>query len=136
MIGMSVEVDAGGIHYGVPQCFAGPRRCEVDGPVLDGDYWMAEHVGGDRIDQLLDHLHHVGVVGVGLVGLQKSVLGVVLGRYSFVAEYATDFVNLFKSGDYHPLQVELGGDSQVQLAVEGVVVGDERPGGRAAVERL
>ena len=35
-----------------------------------------------------------------------------------------------------PLEVELRGDPQVELAVELVVVGDERPRGRAAVDRL
>ena len=35
-----------------------------------------------------------------------------------------------------PLEVELGGDPQVHVAVERVVVRGERPGQRAAVERL
>ena len=35
-----------------------------------------------------------------------------------------------------PLEVELGGDAQVEVAVERVVVGHERPGRGAAVDRL
>ena len=35
-----------------------------------------------------------------------------------------------------PLEVQLGGDPQVQVAVERVVVGRERARQRAAVERL
>ena len=68
------------------------------------------------------------VVGVGLVELEHGELGVVAGRQPLVAEHPGDLEDLLEAADHQPLEVQLGGDPQVQVDVEGVVVGDERPG--------
>ncbi len=86
------------------------------------------HVG----DHLLHQLHDVLVVGVGLVGFQHGVLGVVLGGDALVAEDGADLVHAVEAADDQALEVKLGGDAQVEVAVEGVVVGDEGAGGGAA----
>ena len=90
----------------------------------------------DRRHQLLQHLHHVAVVRVGLVGLDHRELGVVLVAHALVAEVLAQLVDLLEAAHDAALEVELGGDPQVEVAVERVVVGHERPRGRAAVDRL
>ena len=79
---------------------------------------------------------HVAVVGVGLVPLEHRELGVVLVREALVAEVLADLVDPLEPADDQPLEVELDRDAQVEVAVERVVVGGERPRERAAVERL
>ena len=51
---------------------------------------------------------------------------------ALVAEDAADLEHPIHAADDEPLEVQLEGDAQVQLHVEGVVVGDERPGVGAA----
>ncbi len=87
-------------------------------------------------DHLLEHLHHVAVVREGLVGLDHRELGVVLVADALVAEVLAELVDLLQPAHDAALEVELGRDPQVEVAVEGVVVGHERPRGGAAVDRL
>ena len=68
------------------------------------------------------------VVGVGLVELEHGELGVVAGRQALVAEDPADLEDLLEAAHHQPLQVQLGRDAQVEVGVEGVVVGDERLG--------
>ena len=76
------------------------------------------------------------VVGVGLVPLEHRELGVVLVRDPLVAEVLAELVDLVDAADDEALEVELGGDAQVEVAVERVVVGREGARQGAAVERL
>ena len=91
---------------------------------------------GRREDELPGERHHRPPVGVGLVDLEHGELGVVAGGDPLVAEVAVEFVDPLPAPDQDPLQVELGGDPQVEIDVEGVVVGDEGPGRRPAHRRL
>ena len=47
---------------------------------------------------------------------------------ALVAEHAADFVHLVQAAHDEALEVEFGGDTQVEPLVQGVVVGDERAG--------
>ena len=87
-------------------------------------------------DERLAARGDVVVVGVRLVPLEHRELRVVLERDALVAEVLADLVDALEAADDQALEVELGGDPQVQVAVELVVVGDERARRRAAVERL
>ena len=86
--------------------------------------------------QLLGQVHQVGVVLVGLVELQHGELGIVPGRDALIAEVAVDLEHLLESADDEPLQVQLRRDAQVELHVERVVLGDERPCRGAAGDRM
>jgi hypothetical protein len=72
------------------------------------------------------------VVAVGLVELEHGELGVVLGGDAFVAEVAVDLVDAIHAADYETLEVELGGDAEFEVEIEGVVVGEEGAGGGSA----
>ena len=92
--------------------------------------------GRDVVHEPLAALGDVVVVRVRLVPLEHRELGVVLGREALVAEVLADLVDALEAADDQPLEVQLGGDPQVQRAVERVVVGRERARGGAAVDRL
>ena len=100
------------------------------------DFRVARRFPGHAFDQLLDPLHLVAIVGVGLVPLQHRELGDVLVGQAFVAEVLAELVDLLQSADDQPLEIELGGDPQVVVGVEGVVVRHEGLREAAAVARL
>ena len=62
--------------------------------------------------------------------------GLCLKLDALVAEVLADLVDAVDAADDAALEVQLGGDAQVEVAVELVVVGDERARQGAAVERL
>jgi hypothetical protein len=78
----------------------------------------------------------VVVVHVRLVGLEHGELRIVLEAHALVAEVFADLVHPVDAADDAALEIQLGGDAQVQVALELVVVSDERPGQGAAVQRL
>ncbi len=100
------------------------------------DVGRAERLVRDVCDQRLQALGGVVVVGVGLVPLDHRELGVVLEGDAFVAEVLAQLVDALDAADDQALQVELGGDPEIEIAIEGVVVRHERAGECAAVDRL
>ena len=92
----------------------------------------ARHV----VDELLAAPGDVPVVGVGLVELEHRELGVVLRREALVTEVLAQLVDALQPAHDQALEVQLGRDPQVEVAVQRVVVRHEGPGQRAAVERL
>ena len=58
--------------------------------------------------------------------------GIVPRADALVAKDPADLVDLFDAADQQSLQMQLEGDAQVQIDVEGVVMRDERPGRGAA----
>ncbi len=87
-------------------------------------------------DHLLGEVHQVVVGGVGLVELEHGELGVVAGGQPLVAEVAVDLEDLVEAAHHQALEVQLRGDAQVEVHVEGVVVGAEWLGRGPAGHRL
>ena len=102
------------------------------GSPRDVDHRGADGVAGGVDDQRLGQLDHVGDVAERLVRLHHRELGVVRGVHALVAERPPDLEDTVEATDDQALEVELGGDAQVQRHVERVVVGDERAGVGAA----
>ena len=112
----------------------GRREVDLDAVALDDRRAVRRDRRGG--DQRLGARHRVVDVGVGLVPLEHRELGVVLERDALVAEVLADLVDALEAADDQPLEVQLGRDAQVEVAVELVVVRRERPRVGAAVERL
>lgn len=87
-------------------------------------------------DDGFGHLHHALVVAIRFVELDHGELGVVARAHPLVAEVAVDLEHAFQAAHHQALQVQLRGDAQVERHVQGVVVGDERLGRRAARNRV
>jgi hypothetical protein len=60
----------------------------------------------------------------------------VLRRDALVAEVLAELVDPLEASHDQPLEVQLRGDPQIEVAVQRVVVGGEGPRQRTAVERL
>ncbi len=131
------DVDAGALADRLAQGHPLPGRARSRSSTSPRcTFGRAQHPLGDLGDHRLDLVRGVLVVGAGLVPLEHRELGVVLVGDALVAEVLAQLVDAVDAADDQPLQVELGGDPQVEVAVERVVVGDERPRQGAAVERL
>ena len=108
------------------------RRPEIDGLSLVLDLRRAAYRESGTAHQILGQINHFHVVRIGLIELQHRELGVVLGGDALVAEVAVDLEHALEAADHEPLEVQLRRDAQVQVGVERVVVGHERPGDRPA----
>ena len=60
----------------------------------------------------------------------------MVGVHALVAELAADLEHLLEAAHDEALQVQLGGDAQVEVLVERVVVRDEGPRVRAAEDGM
>ena len=92
----------------------------------------AQDLLGRAGEDALRDVHHAVEVGVGLIELTGGELRVVLGVHALVAEDAADLIHSLQAAHDEPLQVQLRGDAHIHIDVQGVVVGDEGPGGGAA----
>ena len=122
---MHVDVDPGVLLHQVGEGGPPPGRGQVEVAAAVGEPGRPPAAPGHLRHQLLGEGHEVGVVGVGLVELEHGELGVVAGGDALVAEHPADLEDLLEAAHHQPLEVELGGDAQVEVEVEGVVVGDE-----------
>ena len=139
---LAVGLRAHGVADDVPVADAGPRGREVDGLgdlalgvfVLDDE--RVQHLLRDVADHALHQLHHGLVVAIGLVGFEHRELRVVLPREAFVAEVAANLKDLVHAAHEQALEVKLEGDAEVEVAAEGLVLGDEGPRRCAAGDGL
>ena len=118
-----------------------PLPGDVDllhGAVVAGTQKNVFAVGGKRrvLDQFAAAVDPHVVVGVRLVCLQQGELGVVTEVHPFVAERAPELEDPLDAADAQPLEVQLGGDTQVEIEIVGVDVGEERAGVGATVDLL
>ena len=114
-------------RHGAARSSSRPRNVTVVEPVT---------ASAAPATSVLDDVHHVEVVRVGLVQLEHRELGVVAAVDPLVAEVPADLVDALEAADQQALQVQLQRDPQVQVDVQHVVVGDERLRHRAAGDRL
>ena len=95
---------------------------------------MAQHFEYNCAQHLLAKVHHRVHVGVSPVKLEHRELGIVSRGDTFVAKVAIEFVNLFETANEQSLQVKFGRDACIQVNVERVVMGFERPRRRSGGE--
>ena len=113
----------------------GPLAVEVDDAAPGLDPVDAEGVG-DVHDDRPEGLGDRELVAPALIGLEHRELGAVRGVDALVAEDPADLVDAVGAAHHDALEVQLEGDAQVHVDVEGVQVGGEGPRRRAAVQGL
>ena len=82
----------------------------------------------DLFDHFFSKFHHPVVVFVGYIYLHTGEFWIVCTVHTFVTEVLSDFVYTLKTAYDKSLQVKLGGDTQVEVYIQRVMVGDERTG--------
>ncbi len=113
-----------------------PRLAEVAFDAVIGELGRAENLLRGVAEHLFNEAHDLLIIEVSAIELKLGEFRVVLVGDAFIAEVAADFINAVEAADEQTLQIELEGDSQVQILVQLVVMGDERTGRGAAVNRL
>ena len=87
--------------------------------VIAGNF--LDHVG----DHLLGHVHEILIIGIGLIELTRGELRVVGEVNALIAELTANLIDTVETTNDQHLQVQLGSDTEVQVHVQVVVVGDE-----------
>ena len=105
----------------------------VLGAIGERDRRRSENVARRILDQIAGQVGHLLVGRVGLVGLHRRKLGRMRRICALVTEILADLVDLLEPTDDGALQVELGGDTEVEVLIVGVDMRLERARGRAAV---
>jgi hypothetical protein len=80
---------------------------------------------GQGAEQLFGEVHQVFIGGVGLIKLQHGEFRVVEAGEAFVPEIAVDFIDPVKAPHQEALQIKLRRDAQIQLHVQGLMMGGE-----------
>ncbi len=83
-------------------------------------------------EQFFGEVHQIFIGCIGLIELHHGEFRVVAYRNTFIAEVAVDFEDPLQAADNQSLQVQFRGNAQIQLHVQGVVMGYKRPGRRSA----
>ena len=108
---------------------------EVDLDALVVDDRRAENRLSGIDDNALGDVHHIRVVCVRLIELDRRELRIVADVHALVAEDAAHLVDAVETADDEALEVELRRDAQVEVDVERIVVRDERASRSAAGDR-
>ncbi len=93
---------------------------------------FADHLFGDVMEQAFEPVTHIAQIAISLIKLDGGELRVMSGVDAFVSEDTADLIDPVDAADHALLEVELGGDTEIEVSVEGVEMGDERLGARAA----
>ena len=68
------------------------------------------------------------VGGVGLIELQHGEFRIMAGGESFVAKIPVNFKNPLKAADQQTFEIKFRSNAQIELHIQGVMVGLERFG--------
>ena len=126
------KVDAAVLLHRLVHGHTGPAGGQVDLLPLPLHLVGAQNLLGGGGQQVLKQVHHIVEVGIGLVELDGGKLRVMLGVHALVAEDAPNLIHPVHAAHDKPLQGQLSGDAHVHVDIQGVVVGDEGPGGGPA----
>ena len=111
-------------------------RLEVNLLVSDCDYGCTVKFDGDSFQHLFHKFHHPDVILVCHIDFHTGEFRIMCLVHSFVAEILGELIHSVIASYDESLKVELVGNSQVKRNVKGVVVGDERSGGRTSRNAL
>ena len=136
LFAFSVQVVTGFFLDGFEDGEAAVGSLEADGLSVDGAFGAAVHRDADAFQQFLGEIHHPVVVLVLHVQFHAGEFRIVVAVHSFVAEVLAHFVYTFETAHDETFQVELGGDAQVEVNVQRIVVCDERTGAGSARDGL
>ncbi len=100
------------------------------------DLSCTQHLLSHTEEGALCQGHHVMVVCVGLVRLQHGEFRIVMRGDALIAEILADLVDSIQPAHDEPLQIELVGDAQVYLLIQGVVVSGEGSRHRPSIHGL
>lgn len=127
------NVNTAGLQNALPHFKARPRRLEFD--LVFAVFYLRGAVyflRGVR-DHFLGQFHHFEIIGISPIELQLRELGIVLERYAFIAEVASDLIGAFQVPNQQSFEIQLERNAQIHVPFEFIVMCDERPRRRTAI---
>ena len=121
-----------GLHHRHPI----KRTIKVEGIATVSDFCRTQNGLREFPHQLFREIHRVTEVGVGPVKLKHCELGVMASGQTLIAEVAIDLKDFLEPPYCKPLEIELGGHSQIHLHIQRVMVRDKGPCSRATCDRV
>ena len=128
VLALSFEVVSGLFLDGFQDGQTAVGSFEADGLAVYLGFCTAVYGDTDAFQQFLRKAHHPVVVLVLHVQLHTSEFRVMVLVHTLVTEVLAYFIYTFESAHNQSLQVKLGGDTQVEVHIQRVMVGDERTG--------
>ena len=93
------------LEHGIIHSPAPERRAEVDIPALPGQRGAPQCRLRGFAQQRFGQIHDLVIARIGLIQLEHRELGVVPGRYAFVAEIPVDLINALETTDNEALEI-------------------------------
>ena len=78
------------------------------------------------MEERFGQIHHRMVVAISLVPLDHGKFRVMTRAQTFVAEVTVDFKNPLKAANDQALQIQFWRDTQIEVGIQGIVVGNKR----------
>ena len=135
-IGDLVKVHAGILLHQLHHGGAAEGLAHIDNNLAEGQFHGVVDLLADMLHQAFGALHHAVHIGIGLIELNGGELGVVGGVHAFVTEQTTNLVHPIKAADDAALQIQLGGNTQVQIHIQRIVMGDKGTGGSTTLNDI
>ena len=85
---------------------------------------------------LFDKSHHIFIAGKSLVALHHGKFRVVTAINTLIAEIASNFIDPLEPTYDQSLEIELLGDTQIQVTIQSIMMGYERTSGSTTIQRL
>jgi hypothetical protein len=73
----------------------------------------------------LNQSHYVTVIAIGLIALQQGEFRVMFNRNAFITKDTPYLVDSVEAAYHQSLEVELQSNSQIEVFIKGVVMGDK-----------
>ena len=121
-----VERNSGYLDNGLRHIDLVPRRSNIEALSFVGDNRRTVYRHRALIHNLFHQVHHIFQVAVCHIRFHGGEFRAVVLVHTFVTENLAQLVYSVQSADNQSLQRKLQGDSQLQVEVQGVVVGVER----------
>ena len=121
-----IPVNACVFLHCVNHCDTLERLTEIHRDSFVYDLCRSEHFLCDKTIQVLCQIHHAVVICVCLVKLHQSELWVMSCIKTLITEYTSDLIYLLESSDDQSLQVQLQGNTKLQIFVQGIEMCLER----------
>ena len=125
------EVLAAVFLHSVDHGHPGPGTGQVDFRAFILDFQGPQDLFRTGGDDLFRQVHHGVEIPEGFIAFQGGEFRVVFDVHPFVPEHPAQFVHPFQTPYHQTLQVQFRGDPQVQIDVQGIVMGNEGPCGGA-----
>src|SRR5574344_409248 len=132
---MLFEIDTAFFFDGLGLIDPGERFRHIDIVAVELKDIFADNVFGQFMEESFKPIAHIAQIAISLIKLNRGKFRVMFRVDAFVAEDTADFINAVNASDHALLEVELRGNTEIEILIKGVEMSDERLSGRTTDNR-